>query len=148
MDHLEKVSLSKLKSSLVLNHDNNFFSSPPKECILPVIFYKRYVDDIFLICNKKDIKKFTDTFNNYNPNIKFTIERENKQNNSINFLGVTVYRNSDSHASTNWYRKTTCSGRYLNFLSHHPIKRKIAIIYKLTDNCILLADKNFIVLIS
>ena len=49
LDHLEKVSISKLKRSLVLNHDNNFFSSPPKECKSPVIFYKRYVDDIFLI---------------------------------------------------------------------------------------------------
>ena len=39
MDHLEKVSLNKLKSSLVLSHDNNFFSSCEKAKRMQITCY-------------------------------------------------------------------------------------------------------------
>ena len=143
MDHLEKVSLEKLKSNIVLNNFSNYFSNPPKDCKSPIILYKRYVDDIFLICNKNYIKKLTSVFNSYNENIQFTIENENKDNNSINFLDIKIFRNNNSFAETNWYRKDTFSARYINFFSHHPIKQKIAIIFNIIDKCILLADNKF-----
>ena len=102
-----KIKIS-LKSSLVLNNSSNFFSSPPKECKSPVIFYKRYVDDIFIIFDKKYKEKILNTFNNYNSDIKFTIENEDTTDHSINFLDIKIYRNNNSFASTNWYRKNIC----------------------------------------
>ena len=44
---------------------------------------------------------------------------------------------------TNWYKKPTFSGRYLNFHSHHPIAHKIGIIYNIVDKCIKLSSVEF-----
>ena len=102
MDHLEKVSLEKLKSSTVLNNSSNYFSNPPKDCKSPIIFYKRYVDEILLICNKEYLEKLTPIFNNYNKNIQLTMENENTLDNSIIFIDVKIFRNKNSLSETNW----------------------------------------------
>ena len=143
MDHLKKTCLNKLRSSISLNNNSNYFSNPPKDCKSPVLFYKRYVDECLLIFNKKDIKKILAALNNYHTDLKFTLEKEKPKNNSINFLDITIFRNKNSFVSTNWYKKETYSGRYLNFNSHHPVKQKIAIIYNTVDKCLLLSDKKF-----
>ena len=109
MDHLEKTCLNKLRSSIVLNNNSNYFSNPPKDCKSPVLSYKRSVDDCFLICNKKNIKKILATFNNYHTDLKFTLEKEKLKNNSINFLDITIFGNKNSFVSTNWYKKETYS---------------------------------------
>ena len=57
LEHLEVTSLNKLKSSIVLNSQDNFFSKNPKNCKSPVLFYKRYVDDCLLIVDKKKYQK-------------------------------------------------------------------------------------------
>ena len=72
LEHLEVISLNKLKSSIVLNSRDNFFSKDPKNCKSPVLFYKRYVDDCLLIVDKKSIKKTIDTFNIYHKDLQFT----------------------------------------------------------------------------
>jgi len=60
------------------------------------------------------------TFNSFHPRIQFTIEIGGDK---LNFLDVTLIRNHDS-IEFDWYYKPTFSGRYLNFLSHHPISQK------------------------
>ncbi|KYM94600.1 hypothetical protein ALC62_14773 [Cyphomyrmex costatus] len=42
-----------------------------------------------------------------------------------------------------WYRKSTFSGRFLNFLSNHPISQKRGVIYSLVDRNLLLSDAVF-----
>ncbi|KAL6421189.1 hypothetical protein ACFW04_013742 [Cataglyphis niger] len=42
-----------------------------------------------------------------------------------------------------YYRKPTCSNRYINFYSNHPFKYKINIIFNLVDYAILLSDDQF-----
>ena len=42
-----------------------------------------------------------------------------------------------------WFRKNTFSGRYLNFLSNHSFKQKIAITKNLVDTAILLSHEKF-----
>ena len=49
----------------------------------------------------------------------------------------------DDKVKTNWFRKKTCSGRYLNYLSHHPDSQKKAMVFNLVDKGILLADAKF-----
>lgn len=44
---------------------------------------------------------------------------------------------------TNWYRKPTFSGRYVNYFSSHPHNYKIRVITSLVDRAILLSDKRF-----
>lgn len=71
------------------------------------VFY-RYVDDILVIIPKDKINHVLTTFNSYHPRLKFTYEIET--NGSINFLDTTVIRENNK-LITNWYRKTTFSGR-------------------------------------
>ena len=47
--------------------------------------------------------------------------------------------NEQRNIITNWYKKPTFSGGYLNYNSHHPISNKIAIIYCLVDRAIKLS---------
>ena len=53
-------------------------------------FYFRYVDDILLCIKNEHLNTVLDVFNNYNPHLSFS--RELEQNNSINFLYITITR--------------------------------------------------------
>ncbi|XP_011862988.1 PREDICTED: uncharacterized protein LOC105559345, partial [Vollenhovia emeryi] len=105
---------------------------------LPAFF--RYVDDIFGIVPTCKINTTLETFNRYHPRLRFTCETE--KNMSINFLDTTIIRNNEN-LLTNWFRKPTFSGRYINFYSNHPIKYKTNIITNLVDRAILLSDERF-----
>lgn len=102
-------------------------------------FY-RYVDDIFMILPRDKLLSVVDVFNSYHPRLKFTYETE--LNNSLNFLNTTVCKDNNK-LITNWYRKPTFSGRYINYFSNHPIKYKINTIINLVDHAILLSDQRF-----
>ena len=55
-------------------------------------------------------------FNSINPRIQFTHEIEN--NNSLSFLDII---RDNNRLITNWHRKPTFSGRFLNFKSQHSL---------------------------
>ena len=81
-------------------------------------FYRRYVDDIFLMFDKKDhVKKFLVYMNSRHRNIKFTFEEE--EDNRISFLDISITR-VGNQLQTSLFRKKTFSGVYLNFNSHLP----------------------------
>ena len=122
------IALEILETNCLKNHSKD------------ILLYKRYVDDCLLIVKNEKIEEILSSFNNYNNNLQFTIERES--NNSINFLDMTLIRNNNK-IITNWFRKNTASGRYINYLSHHPDTQKIAIIYSLVDKAIKLSDPQF-----
>ncbi|XP_011860124.1 PREDICTED: uncharacterized protein LOC105557488 [Vollenhovia emeryi] len=103
------------------------------------VFY-RYVDDIFTIVPSDKINTILETFNSYHPKLKFTYEIE--KNNTISFLNVNISR-CNKQLITNWYRKPTFSGRYLNYFSNHPRQYKINTITSLVDQAILLSDNRF-----
>ena len=84
-------------------------------------FWKRYVDDTFVIWphNNSSLQEFLSHINGLHDRIKFTMEIEN--NNSIAFLDVLVSKNN-SRLTTTVYRKPTHTDRYLNYRSnHHPL---------------------------
>lgn len=113
-----------------------------KKLKFPYFFYRRYVDDIFIIVEENNINNLLESFNNYNKDIQFTIEIE--ENNSINFLDITIIRENDL-IITNWHHKDTFSGRYVNFNSNMSDKDKVSIIYGLVDRAIKLSDVKFYV---
>ena len=96
--------------------------------------YYRNVDDTFLIIPNNKINDTIENFNSYHSRLKFTFELE--INNTLPFLNLLIIKNQDGILVTNWFRKNTFSGRYLNFLSNHPFKQKIAIIKNLVDTAI------------
>ena len=77
----------------------------------------------------------------YHKRLQFTYEIEN--NNCLHILNILVIKNKDNSISTNWFRKKTFSGRFLNYFSLHPLHKKISIIKNLVDSAILLSDKKF-----
>ena len=91
--------------------ENCLLQFKPKSC-------RRYVDDIFLMFDKKDhVKKFLKYMNTRRRNIKFTFEEE--QDNKISFLDISITR-VGNELQTSLFCKKTSSSVYLNFNSHLP----------------------------
>ena len=111
-----------------------------KTCIEKLSFrpalYKRYVDDIIIALPSDRINETLNIFNSYHQKLQFTIETE--INNTISFLDIALTR-EDNQITTNWYRKPTWSGRFINFFSCHPMPQKIGIIYMLVDRALKLS---------
>ena len=80
------------------------------------IFYKRYVDDTFLLFEEQShAALFLNFINSYHPNINFTMDSEH--NNKLSFLDILVSR-SDGKFVTGVYRKETFTGLGLNYFSN------------------------------
>ena len=79
-------------------------------------YYKRYVDDVFLIFKENShVNLFLDYINSQHPKINFTCEIE--KDNSLPFLDVIVSKNACNSFSTGLYRKPTFTGLGLKFQS-------------------------------
>ena len=84
---------------------NIFLTKMEKDIITPhkPIFYKRYVDDIY-VRRKKDINDtLFEKINKFHSNIKFTIEKEPKK-----FLDTEIIKDNNNEIHTKVYRKTNC----------------------------------------
>ena len=53
------------------------------------LIWKRYIDDVFSMEHKEEIKSFIELANSYHPTIKFTAETLDKE---ITFLDTCVYK--------------------------------------------------------
>jgi hypothetical protein len=90
----------------------------------PVIWL-RYLDDCFCIWQhgEAELNKFFFHLNSCNDNIKFTMEKSNKE---IPFLDMLVKIN-DNTIETDLYSKDTDSNNYLLYSSAHPLACKNSI---------------------
>lgn len=89
-------------------------------------FIRQYVDDLLMAVPGSVIDELLMVFNDFDDNLKFTIEREN--NRSIPFLDTIVHRGEDNNIKLDWYRKESSSGRYINSMSYHDISIKANVI--------------------
>jgi len=104
--------------------ETEWLSNCPSE--LKPSYYRRYVDDIFLLFDNDDvIVKFQEYMNLQHANIHFTSEVE--ENDSIPFLDVFVTRIADTFV-TSVYRKPTFSGVYTHYDSFLPSKYKTGLV--------------------
>ena len=95
------------------------------------VFYRRYVDDTFLLFrDHSHIKLFFDYLNCKHDRIRFTCETEN--NNSLSFLDISVCRGNESF-STSTYRKPTFTGLGTNYSSAVNTSYKLNLISCLVD---------------
>ncbi|CAF2144860.1 unnamed protein product [Rotaria magnacalcarata] len=107
MIHLENKLMDKLKKAGVL-------------------WYKRYVDDTFVIIRKKaKINNIKKILNSLHKDIQFTSVQE--QNNELSFLDVLVRRNN-KRFETSVYRKPTYTNLLLKWSSFVPKSYKISAI--------------------
>ena len=109
-------------------HENNWLNS---EESFTVLFYKRYVDDIFFLFKREtDAERFLTFLNGQHPKIKFTIEKE--KNNQLPFLDI-LNDSSSNKLVTSVYRKPTYTGLLTNYNSFTSPNYKKGLIKTLID---------------
>ena len=97
----------------------------------PISYYRRYINDIFSVCNNSfEAKEFFNYINTRHPNIKFTVEPE--VNKIIPFPDVLT-GNSQDILKTWTYHKSIYSGFRLNNISFTSRFYKIRLKKYLTD---------------
>ena len=115
-----------LANAFLSFHEQKWIDDCPDD-IKPIV-YRRYVDDIFILCRDKEHHaKFLAYMNSKHPNIAFTDEVEH--NNTISFLDISMNRVDGMNTFvTNVYRKPTFSGVFTNFFSYIPMCYKVGLI--------------------
>ena len=126
-------SLSGFLANLFLFHHiekNPIFYHPS------ITYYKRYVDDTFLLINDVDfdIEGHIRNINAIHPNIKFTWERESNQ--SIQFLDLTITRIPTNYFNFAVAHKSYSTISPIHWLSFHPPNMKIGIYKSYIHRCI------------
>ena len=102
-----------------------------KDCphSLKPVFYRRYVDDIFVLFSSLDqAEKFKKYLSSKYPSIKFSLEKEN--DGCLPFLDINICREKGKLV-TNVYQKKTFSDVYTNFNSFIPETYKTSLIESL-----------------
>nr|VZH89098.1 unnamed protein product [Spirometra erinaceieuropaei] len=88
----------------------------------PPKFWARYVDEMFFVIKRSEVKDFKALLNSIFRDIQFTMEEE--VNNQFPFLDEQVTRLTDGKIRTTVYRKATNTRRILHFRSNHPVGHK------------------------
>ena len=97
----------------------------------PPRWWKRYVNDTFVILKQSHREEFLQHINSVDPSIQFTTE-ESKQDGSMPFLDTLVTPQEDETLTTRVYRKPTHTDLYLQWDSHHNLASKYSVINTLT----------------
>nr|VZI29397.1 unnamed protein product [Spirometra erinaceieuropaei] len=83
------------------------------------VFWRRNVEDTFVIVKKDMLYHFHNLLNSVFPDITFTREEEQEQ--QLPFLDVLVRRKLNGELGTTVYRKATNTTQLLSFHSNHPL---------------------------
>ena len=82
--------------------------------ISKLTLYRRYVDDILLVCdNQTEANTLLTEFNGLHPNLRLTSEQESS--NSISFLDILITRREDGSIQRSIYRKFHMDRSILKF---------------------------------
>ncbi|UYV84028.1 hypothetical protein LAZ67_X000907 [Cordylochernes scorpioides] len=84
-----------------------------------LIFWRRYIDDIFCICSKDKVKNILDTLN------------KSENNNVLPFLDILIIRTPNKYHTTVFYKKHM-NPSYTHYTSFCPISHKITVVKTLT----------------
>ena len=87
-------------------------------------FWRRFVEDTFVINQKAKEDSFFNHINSIDNKIQFTKEAS-RSDGSMPFLYTLVTINGDGSLNTKVYRKPTHTDLYLQWDSHHSIAAKI-----------------------
>ncbi|CAJ0955116.1 unnamed protein product [Ranitomeya imitator] len=99
--------------------ERNIFFSRPIAFIEKVLFWVRFIDDIFLIWQgtEQDLLAFLDILNDNEINVRLTCKYSQT---SVEFLDVLVNRGMNDQIETNVHRKETAVNSLLHASSSHP----------------------------
>ena len=95
------------------------FVRPSGFCLANCLVWKRYVDYIFFIWQHgtDKLEKFVQHLNNCYQTIRFTLEISPSK---VNFLDITVFKDTNNKLQTTLYCKPADSHNYLLYSSQHP----------------------------
>ena len=93
----------------------------------PSAFWKRFVDDTFVIIKASHKLEFLDHINSIDHNIQFTSD-ESREDGSMPFLDMLIIPQEDGRFNTTIYRKATHTDMYLQWDSQHPISSKYSVV--------------------
>ena len=113
-----------------------------KAFIWAIPFWKRFIDDIFMIFigTTKQFQSMKDFMNNLHPTIKFTFEHSTQK---ISFLDMKIHIGADRKLLTTLYRKPTDCAALLHFHSNRSFKCKESIVFsQILRYNFLIADDN------
>ena len=114
-----------LANAFLVYREKNWLEHCPVE--YGPLYYRRYVDDIFVLFNSAEhLKRFYSYLNSRHLNISLTIE--NEKDNRMSFLDVNIIREKDKF-TTSVYRKPTFSRIYTHFDSFLPSSNKIGLLH-------------------
>ena len=122
--------ISPIAANIFLNHfEEIHLNTCPTE--FKPLYYKRYLDDTFIVFNSEDqAENFFNFLNSKHDNINFTMEKE--QQSCLSFLDVTVKKVNGSF-TTSVFRKHTYSGLGTNYFSSIFYKYKLSSIKTLLN---------------
>jgi hypothetical protein len=108
---LSEIYIQNIEQNIIINILQNY----------KILGYYRYVNDILLVFNQQitNINNTLKQFNEINPKLQFTIEKE--KDNVINFLDITITRNPNN-VQHGIYRKPTTTDNIIHNTSCHPIE--------------------------
>ena len=125
-----------LANVFLCHHETKCLNDRPEK--FNPVFYKRYVDDIFVLLKRPEhVEPFVDYMNSKHKNISFSFET--KKNEQMSFLNINVFRENGKFA-TNFYRKETFTAVYTNFSSFIPLEHKFGLVYMLLHRCFCLSN--------
>ena len=105
-----------LANIFMCSFENKWLKDCPHS--LKLVFYRRYVDDIFLLFSSLDqAGKFKKYLSSKRLNINFSLEKENDSR--LSFLDLNIFYEKGKFVA-NVYWKKTFSGVYTNFNSFMP----------------------------
>ena len=120
-----------LADAFLSYHERNWLNNYPQG--FTPVFYRRYIDDIFILFKSNDhLKYFQDFLNSCHINKSFSMETE--EENKLSFLFAEVICEQGKFTTT-IYRQPTFSGVYSNFESFLPWLYKLGIVYTLIYRC-------------
>ena len=120
-----------LANAFLSYHEKNWLNSCPQG--FKPVFYRRYVEDIFVLFKSNDhLKYFQEFLNSCHINMSFSMQTERQ--NKFSFLDIEVIREQGKFSTTS-YRKSTFSCVYCNFESFLPSVYKFGMAYTLVHRC-------------
>ena len=139
--HIDEAAMASplrptLANIFLCYHESNWLKDYRKD--FKPVYYKRYVDDIFVLFNKPEHAQFfLECMNKNHKNMKFSIETE--INGSLSFLDVKIFQENDKFV-TSVFRKGTFSVLYTNFISFIPLEYKFGLVHTLLNRCFNLSS--------
>ena len=97
----------------------------------PPRFWRRYVDDTFVVQQQSHKEEFFQHINTVDTSIQFTVE-DARLDGFIPPLDILVTPQSDGTFTTKIYRKPTHTDLYVHWDSHHYLAAKYRVINTLT----------------